>query len=496
MFKQGNIKFRKRWLLLSLLIILAAGGCLPTTTEFSENEAVSSENEPVEDPNSNCLSKTIEIPSNAAVIDLSYSETPIETQLAESDLIVLGIISAVSHTCFNQNSGKFYRDALPYFEIHLTIEEVLRQQQAPDTTELVLTQVGYSPLDDSIPPSFTVGDRVVALIVERELVWRGGEQRPILRPFDHFGSSLLLAQPDDIFASGDGQTSLTLAEIRNQLTAEEGAEEQIPGCAAGGPGVFTPEDVRCYLASFDPELVWTLDEETAVLFTSPSPIADWVGGAIIYHIPTVSGLVLDINGEIDARFTTINGRTAQLAFDDLLADTETMAEIQQRVQEHWQTSGSESASLTPGLVYEGGSQGCGSIFVYKANNDEDLSEFLTVFIPAPDFSLSAEPTTLELADHSGEIIVKIDLFGGRVYSLGEFPYCNDVGPEAEPQSVWLADSGTLTVTVNGTVPNESCTGDGFQTTIRLENVVFRHNTETVQLEEALFEDVYVGWCAG
>ena len=119
-----------------------------------------------------------------------------------------------------------------------------------------------------------------------------------------------------------------------------------------------------------------------------------------------------------------------------------------------------------------------------------------MFIPAPDFSLSAEPTTLQIADYPEGITVKIDLFGRRVYDLGEFPYCNDVGPEAEPQSVWLAESGTLTITVNGTVPEESCAGDGFQTTIRLENIVFRQGEDTVQLDEAAFEDVYVGWCAG
>ena len=496
MVKQGDAKFRKIGLLFCLLSILIVSGCVPPTTDPNEPEAATVENELAEDPSSNCLDKTVEIPGNAPLIEFSYSETPIATQLAESDLIVLGTISAISHTCFNQNSGEYYQDALPYFQIHLTIEEILQQQLDLDQAELVLTQVGYSPLDDAAASPFAVGDQAVALVVARELAWQGGARRPILRPFDYFGSSLLLAQPDGTFASSNGQTALTLAEIRSQLAVGEDGEVQVLGCAAGGQGVFTPEDVRCYLDTFDPELVWMLDEETAVLFTTPDPIADWIGGAIIYHISTVSTLVLDINGEVDEQFTAINGRTAQLAFDTLMADTETMTNIQQRVQELWQTGSGTTAPLTPGLVYQGNNQGCGSIFVYKANNDEDVSEFLTVFIPAPDFSLSAEPTTLQIADYPEEITVKIDLFGGRVYDLGEFPYCNDVGPEAEPQSVWLAESGTLTITVNGTVPEESCAGEGFQTTIRLENIVFRQGEDTMQLDEAAFEDVYVGWCAG
>ena len=108
---------------------------------------------------------------------------------------------------------------------------------------------------------------------------------------------------------------------------ESTTESEMLGCAEGGAGVFTPEDVRCYLNSFSPEFVWEIDEETAVLFTDPDSIADWVGGAIIYHVPTVSSLVLDRHGEIDPQFSHINDHTAQLAYDRLTADASTMAEI-------------------------------------------------------------------------------------------------------------------------------------------------------------------------
>ncbi|WP_420641244.1 hypothetical protein [Candidatus Leptofilum sp.] len=532
--------------------------------------------------------------------------------------------------------------------------------------------------------------------------------------------------------------------------ATEAAE--VLGCADGGPGVFTPEDVRCYLASFEPEFVREIDEDTAVLFTDPNSTANWIGGAIIYHIPTVSSLVLDANGDADPQVSHINGRTALVAYQQLAFEAEIMEEIKLRVQELWQTSDSgeleirlsmvwqdgpnslmlaaiagipyrdgrfycaeefwtigelnydvlpdcvpysegsvtpqiffrmvplagsepqpvqvemagvasnvlrlaegelavetavyqtaiqhvttqpvvvrnetltdlenaaptldnaispellhafivgyqrsksldflfhdhqtihrqpgwfierdylppttgapdcahfrreysglgggvisvsqigfspdgrtailflrqecgetavtssylllenqadtwtvvaeygqlslDDAGLEPGLVYNGRSQGCGDLLVYKANSDDALSEFLTVFVDAFAFPISEEPLTLELANHPDAIIVKIDLFGDRVYNFGEFPYCNDVGPEARAQSVWLAESGTVGISINGTVPAESCIEDGYEATVQLTNVTFASGEETVQLDEALFEDVYVGWCAG
>ena len=534
---------------------------------------------------------------------------------------------------------------------------------------------------------------------------------------------------------------------------ENEVDTAVLGCVAGGLGVFTPEDVRCYLDSFEPEFVRELDEETAVLFTDPNSIADWVGGAIIYHIPSVSSLVLDRNGDVDPQFSTINNRAALVAFSELAANPASLAELKLVVQQNWQTTDSgqpevrlglawqdgitsifmialaglpiddarfycpeeawrigdeeirivadcvvrdpdlpihhllfarqeirsnqpqlvqvalddvasnelqvakgeittetavyqaaityaaggkavvlrgettatlpeaeatltdsvdpallqsflaanqASASLrflfynhhnifpqpgevverdylpadgetpncayfrrefsgltggvvtvsqlgfsedgrqavlflqqacgattltsrylllelqgdfwqmktefgrvevadtplTPGLVYNGRNQGCGDIFLYKANNENRMSEYLVVGIDARAFDLSAEPLTLELSEHPETVTVKVDLFGARVYNLGEFPYCNDVGPAAEPYSVWQAESGTITVSINGEVPEESCTGEGYEVTVRLENVVLRNGSESVTLVEELFENVPVGWCAG
>ena len=550
-------------------------------------------------------------------------------------------------------------------------------------------------------------------------------------------------ETDSSFVAEDGQ-----APLRNTVEPANA----VLGCAEGGPGVFTPDDVRCYLASFDPEFVADFGADTAVLFTTPDAITDWVGGAIIYHIPSVSSLVLDSHGDVDPQLSHINSRAALAAYSQFAANTQRMAFLKETVQSYWQTSDSgepdvrlglawqegvnsvflisiaglpaddgrfycadeawtigeeeihilsecvareegslsrqlifavqevrgsqpqqvqlalsgvdsnavqvaegevgmetavyqaaihyttrravvlygetslptnansvlndeidpnllqnflasnqssssleflfhnhqtifiqpgwvvardylpaggstpdcarlhreypglaggvirlsqiglngdgsqalvfleqacgdvavassylllalqdggwvvvdevgqveiEAASpLIPGLVYNGRSQGCGDLFVYQANDDSALSEFITLSLDARAFGLSSEPVTLEIADYFPGPLVKIDLFGSHLANFGEFPYCNDVGPEAMPQSVWLAESGTITISIDGIVPEESCAGEGYAATILLEDILFRSEQESRILEELLFKDVAVGWCPG
>ena len=166
------------------------------------------------------------------------------------------------------------------------------------------------------------------------------------------------------------------------------------------------------------------------------------------------------------------------------------------VDEVGQVETEAASPLIPGLVYNGRSQGCGDLFVYQANDDSALSEFITLSLDARAFGLSSEPVTLEIADYFPGPLVKIDLFGSHLANFGEFPYCNDVGPEAMPQSVWLAESGTITISIDGIVPEESCAGEGYAATILLEDILFRSEQDSRILEELLFKDVAVGWCPG
>jgi len=47
---------------------------------------------------------------------------------------------------------------------------------------------------------------------------------------------------------------------------------------------------------------------------------------------------------------------------------------------------------------------------------------LVVGVDARASALSAEPTIIELAEHPENVVVRLDLFGDRVYNIGEFPY--------------------------------------------------------------------------
>lgn len=57
-------------------------------------------------------------------------------------------------------------------------------------------------------------------------------------------------------------------------TSTPHATTAVLGCSAGGRGVFTPEDVQCYLANADTAEVQMIDEETVVLLADAQSIVD------------------------------------------------------------------------------------------------------------------------------------------------------------------------------------------------------------------------------
>lgn len=157
------------------------------------------------------------------------------------------------------------------------------------------------------------------------------------------------------------------------------------------------------------------------------------------------------------------------------------------------SSPATSIKQTPNLDYVNNENGCGDIFVYKP--DANQSEYITTWVNASALDLSSEPTTFDLGTYLEVIHVTIDMYGDTVTNLGEFPYCNDVAPIAEPQAIWNAISGTVTISVSA-VPGQPCTSEPYQTTISLADVTFILNDETVYLPSLTYEDVTVGWCAG
>ncbi len=181
---------------------------------------------------------------------------------------------------------------------------------------------------------------------------------PNLAAFEDFMLEVLRHQPTFAVTSESGTTYLTL-----QLPDDEsgrlvfiGTETAVnePGCSEGGVGVFTPDDVRCMLTNIDPAYVQMIDDDTAVHFTDPNAIADWVGGAIIYHIPTVSTLVLDKFGDVDPQFGVFNSRAGLAALSEAANDAGLMADFKQQVQTNWAATSTNEPEIRLSVAWQDG----------------------------------------------------------------------------------------------------------------------------------------------
>lgn len=107
-------------------------------------------------------------------------------------------------------------------------------------------------------------------------------------------------------------------------------------------GVHTPADVEAYFAQWPDEHKRRLSDEVVIVFTYPHPVATWVGGAIIYHIPSVSTVYLDFDGNVDEQLTHYESEAGQARLEEVLADIELMQELQAEVIGRWEATLNET----------------------------------------------------------------------------------------------------------------------------------------------------------
>ncbi|HUV88906.1 MAG TPA: hypothetical protein VMY80_04575, partial [Anaerolineae bacterium] len=100
-------------------------------------------------------------------------------------------------------------------------------------------------------------------------------------------------------------------------------------------GVHTPEDVQRYFDSWPEDYKLSIAEDVVVIFTFPDSTAQFIGGAVIYHIPSVSSAVLDFEGNLDSRNTHYESDEARARLETVLADADLMARLQTRINEIW-----------------------------------------------------------------------------------------------------------------------------------------------------------------
>lgn len=170
---------------------------------------------------SDCLGRTIPQKGESTILD--EVTISLEEQIAESEWLVLGTISEMSSTCYNQDGGLYFGFeeggqalALPYYEIRLTIDETLREKSSLETQEIVITQLGYSPLDASYSPA-QIGDHVVIGFREGAIAWRTTGTRSVLQPT----TSFLVEQTNGTFAVMGGlpHAPLTWNEIQSLVSS-------------------------------------------------------------------------------------------------------------------------------------------------------------------------------------------------------------------------------------------------------------------------------------
>ena len=204
--------------------------------------------------------------------------------------------------------------------------------------------------------SYTVSEATLTMDVA--LTQKGCEPADLLN-FENYMLAVLRHQPTFTIMSENGTAYLTiqLPDDESGRLVFQGVETavSVPGCSEGGAGIFTPEDVGCLLANTDPVFVQMLDKETAVLFTDPHAIADWIGGAVIYHIPTVSTLVLDKFGDVDPQFSHFSSRAGLAALSEAAGDVELMADLKQQVQTNWGTTTTNEQEIRLSAAWQDGS---------------------------------------------------------------------------------------------------------------------------------------------
>lgn len=148
--------------------------------------------------------------------------------------------------------------------------------------------------------------------------------------------------------------SMMLLFVGCTPTGAPQAGKAVLGCSEGGHGIFTPEDIQCYLANFGSDQVQNIDEETVVLLAEAQSIQDWVGGAIIYHIPTSSMLVLDRIGDVDPQASFFSSRASLAALSELASDPKMLAGLKLQVQQELETTSSNEPEIRLSTAWQDG----------------------------------------------------------------------------------------------------------------------------------------------
>lgn len=95
--------------------------------------------------------------------------------------------------------------------------------------------------------------------------------------------------------------------------------------------VFTADDMRARVDCHPDDFKMEINEETVVLFAFPDPLLDWAGPIFVVHIPSVSEVVLNTDGEIV--FEGYKSVKGQNAIEEVLNNQELITRILERAKD-------------------------------------------------------------------------------------------------------------------------------------------------------------------
>ncbi len=145
-------------------------------------------------------------------VDFLYGQGSLHDRIGESDLIVSGVITFISATSWNQDSGQYWEDpsddgatvftALPYYTVEMSYTSPLIDRTGTGSRHGTFTILGFSPADapDLSETSISEGIEVVAMFRRTEISWRSGT-RDALVPVGMPGISILKKVEDHLVTS-------------------------------------------------------------------------------------------------------------------------------------------------------------------------------------------------------------------------------------------------------------------------------------------------------
>ena len=199
------------YLIGSLVIGLIAGLAMTAIDAYHKRQGISSHART--DKQGETSSSTIDF--SKVRQESPYLGLTREQMIDKAGIILVGKVTDISATSWNQDNGEPWYDQATGFGLQLHYVALDVVQPIVDTIglgkQLTIVILGPSPLDGHSDDDLKVGDQAIFFAATTELAWREEQRRPIIE--------LLTYPPDATFKLGDDNLyeGISLEEMINQI---------------------------------------------------------------------------------------------------------------------------------------------------------------------------------------------------------------------------------------------------------------------------------------